>query len=82
MNVACFCGCCFSFDGDLCACPACGEYATLTHASKAEEKQMRAELDLLLVQGAADAQSQPSTPPYSVDRRTTFVPPSQRSDAA
>jgi hypothetical protein len=29
-DVACFCGCCFSFDGGAAACPRCGEVATLT----------------------------------------------------
>jgi hypothetical protein len=31
-NVACFCGCCFSFVGTVGACPECGEAATLTTA--------------------------------------------------
>ena len=29
-EVACFCGCCFSFDGAAGACPNCGEVARLT----------------------------------------------------
>ncbi len=29
-EVACFCGCCFSFDGAAGACPGCGEVARLT----------------------------------------------------
>ena len=29
-EVACFCGCCFSFDGAAGACPRCGEVARLT----------------------------------------------------
>jgi hypothetical protein len=29
-DVACFCGCCFSFDGGAGACPRCGEVASLT----------------------------------------------------
>jgi hypothetical protein len=29
-EVACFCGCCFSFDGAAGACPKCGEVARLT----------------------------------------------------
>ena len=53
MEVACFCGCCFSCAGDLGACPGCGEYVTLSRVSDAEEKQMHAELDLLLTHGAA-----------------------------
>jgi hypothetical protein len=30
IEVACFCGCCFSFDGDAAACPRCGEVASVT----------------------------------------------------
>ncbi len=29
-EVACFCGCCYSFDGAAGACPRCGEVARLT----------------------------------------------------
>jgi hypothetical protein len=29
-DVACFCGCCFSFDGGAAACPKCGEVASVT----------------------------------------------------
>jgi len=29
-DVACFCGCCFSFDGGAAACPGCGEVASVT----------------------------------------------------
>ena len=29
-DVACFCGCLYSFDGGGAACPKCGEYATVT----------------------------------------------------
>jgi hypothetical protein len=29
-DVACFCGCCFWFDGGAPACPRCGEVATVT----------------------------------------------------
>jgi hypothetical protein len=28
-DVACFCGCLYSFDGGAGACPRCGEYATV-----------------------------------------------------
>jgi hypothetical protein len=28
-DVACFCGCCFSFDGGAGACPRCGEVASV-----------------------------------------------------
>jgi hypothetical protein len=29
-DVACFCGCRFSFDGGAAACPSCGEIASVT----------------------------------------------------
>ena len=53
MDVACFCGCRFSCTGGLGTCPGCGEYVSLSGVSDAEEKQIRAELDLLLTHGAA-----------------------------
>ena len=53
MDVACFCGRRFWCAGDLAARPDCGEYVSLSCVSDAEEKQMRAELDRLLTQGAA-----------------------------
>jgi hypothetical protein len=28
-DVACFCGCCFTFDGGAAACPRCGEVASV-----------------------------------------------------
>ena len=28
-DVACFCGCCYSFEGGAGACPRCGEYAVV-----------------------------------------------------
>ena len=40
MDVACFCGCCFSFDGGAAACPRCGEVAGVT-ASPALEGTRR-----------------------------------------
>jgi hypothetical protein len=55
---------------------------TLSHASEVEEKQMRTELDLLLMHGAAGSHSEPSGPPASVERAPTFAPPSQQADTA
>jgi hypothetical protein len=55
MDVACFCGCSYSFVADFGVCPACGEYVTLRRVSEAEARQMRAELDLLLSAGADTA---------------------------
>jgi hypothetical protein len=53
MDVACSCGCRFSCTADLGTCPDCGECVSLSRVSDAEEKQMRAELDLLLTDGVA-----------------------------
>ena len=53
MDVACFCGCRSSCAGDLGTCPGCREYVGRSRVSDAEQKQMRAELDLLLTHGAA-----------------------------
>jgi hypothetical protein len=47
-HVACFCGCVYSFSGEIAVCPRCGEYASFTRASAHEEQQMRDELALLL----------------------------------
>jgi hypothetical protein len=47
-QVACFCGCCYSFEGGVGVCPRCGEYTSLATVSPAEEEQMREELRLLL----------------------------------
>ena len=30
IDVACFCGCCFSFDAGAAACPRCGQVASVT----------------------------------------------------
>jgi hypothetical protein len=32
-DVACFCGCLYSFDGGAGGCPRCGEYATVSTGS-------------------------------------------------
>ena len=48
MDVACFCGCVYSFSSDLSVCPNCGEYVTLSRAAPEEEEQMRSELDAVL----------------------------------
>ena len=45
---ACFCGCRYSFTGDVGACPQCGEYVTMTRASIEDEQQMGDELNVLL----------------------------------
>ena len=46
-DVACFCGCLYSFSGEVGACPKCGEFASLTCVSPEVDQQMRSELVLL-----------------------------------
>jgi hypothetical protein len=43
-DVACFCGCLYSFGGDGGACPQCGEYVSLTTGG--EFKDTGQEIDL------------------------------------
>lgn len=47
IDVACFCGTSFSFDGDLGACPKCGDVVNLAGAFPAAERRMLEELDSL-----------------------------------
>ncbi|MFZ0089018.1 MAG: hypothetical protein WAL63_05910 [Solirubrobacteraceae bacterium] len=47
-DVACFCGCSFSFAGEIGMCPRCGEGVTLTLAAAADAAEMRTELEALL----------------------------------
>jgi hypothetical protein len=35
-DVSCFCGCCYSFTGDIGICPQCGEHVTMTRVSPEE----------------------------------------------
>lgn len=45
-DVACFCGCLYSFDGGAGSCPRCGEYATVSTGSASvstERAQQRAQ---------------------------------------
>ena len=37
-EVACFCGCLYSFDGGAGACPKCGEYATVTAGRRTDAR--------------------------------------------
>jgi hypothetical protein len=41
-DVVCFCGCCYSFDGEVGVCPLCGEYVGLTGVSVPEVTVLRA----------------------------------------
>ena len=48
IDVACLCGCAYSFSGDLGVCPECGEHVAFGHVPIDEERQMRRELDAVL----------------------------------
>ena len=41
IDVSCFCGGCYSFNGDVGACPNCGEIVSLTHAMDDEDQSVR-----------------------------------------
>ena len=43
-EVACFCGYCYSFSGNVGACPQCGEYVAVTGDSLDDEPTLRDEL--------------------------------------
>ena len=47
-DVVCFCGRYYRFQGDLGVCPRCGECASVTTVSPKEQREMRAELALVL----------------------------------
>jgi predicted ATP-dependent serine protease len=54
IDVSCFCGCVYSFRGDIGVCPQCGEYATFSRVTTAEAWQMRHELDGVLDPSTAE----------------------------
>lgn len=62
MDVACFCGCVYSFSGSLGVCPKCGKYVTLGHVTIEEERQMQRELDAVLHSGDGLAVSDSAAP--------------------
>lgn len=52
IDVACFCGCCFSLLSEVGVCPECGELVSPIPMSAEVERQMREELELLLSNAA------------------------------
>ena len=68
-DVACFCGCVYSFHEDVGVCPRCGEYASLSRTSVEAEQQMRYELALLI--GANHGSPPNPELRLSADRRAT-----------
>jgi hypothetical protein len=63
-GVACFCGTSFSFEGDLGACPECGEVVNLVGAFPAAERRLLKELDRL----AAEPQPEVAAPSAAYGR--------------
>jgi hypothetical protein len=54
-DVDCFCGCGYSFSGDLGVCPECGEPAVLSRVAAEEARQMRCELEAVLLDRAPES---------------------------
>ena len=54
MNVACFCGCSYSFAGNSGVCPKCGEHLALTPSVTDEGQAMDAHFDHLRRQPGED----------------------------
>jgi hypothetical protein len=54
IDVACFCGTSYSFDGDLGTCPKCREVVSLAGAFPAAEQRMLEELDRLASEPRAE----------------------------
>jgi ABC-type ATPase with predicted acetyltransferase domain len=53
IDIACFCGASFSFDGDLGACPGCGHVVNLAGSFPAAERLMLEELERLALEPRA-----------------------------
>ena len=80
MDVACFCGYRFSCGGDVGTCPDSGEYVTPSGVSDTEEKQMRAELDLMLTYCVAARGPRVRVLVAAGDTKNEFAKGSERSD--
>jgi hypothetical protein len=48
IDVVCFCGCTYSFEGEEAACPRCGEGLSLAPAAGGDSVSVDAQLDELL----------------------------------
>ncbi len=70
-DVACFCGCFYSFDGGRGACPQCGEDVTLTTGSTLNDAGRRQEEQLAAGNDGAGRTGQAVRIPH---QRTEAVP--------
>lgn len=67
-DVACFCGCCFSFDGAVGACPTCGEVARVTAGpAPGSAGRSRPEHPVPVMNGAGRNGKTPGTCPGRAD---------------
>jgi len=67
-DVACFCGCCFSFDGGAGACPRCGEVARVTAGAVPDSAgHIRPELQVPVMNRAGQNGQTPGTCPEQAE---------------
>jgi hypothetical protein len=52
INVVCYCGCAYSFQGDLGSCPTCGESVSFTRGSDAETPDRQETIAKILAQAS------------------------------
>jgi len=65
-DVACFCGCCYSFSGNTGACPRCGECVTTARPSAEEERHKHYEHSVLMEGAVLTSRSASGLPRASV----------------
>jgi hypothetical protein len=68
IEVDCFCGCVYSFSGDVGACPGCGECATFPRVTTAEARQMRSELDAVINRPGTPTVTEATLPEFVLER--------------
>jgi hypothetical protein len=54
INVVCFCGRSYSFEGELSSCPQCGELVSFTRGAEVEAEGTQGRFDRLLTKLAID----------------------------
>ncbi len=77
-DVACFCGCCFSFDAGAAACPRCGEVATVTAGTRLEDAgRSQPKIPVPVVNGTGQNGQTPQACPERAEPAP--CPPAQRA---